>query len=366
MKRYRNLGTLIALVLLCVCPLLAACGTLEVGIARTPTPQASPTPGPTETVPAPTPTSTVPAPTSTSTATALPTATPSPASTPTPQPPTPTPEPEHRRIRFAAGATDAMMIGTLPPGGAERYVLRALAGQALILDVTAPHPVLLSVWGADGAVLKRAVGGTSHWEGELPSTQDYFLELASAGPGIDYRMAVTIPGLVEPTPSLNTYRNEEHDFEIQYPSDFAVEVTCSPEAVTADPVVGFRLIGDRYYAGTNLLDACVVIGVDRSAEARATCLEPRPIEEYLGQEQINAITFSKGSRGGVAAGNIYDVTSYRTLHHDACYEIALFLHSHSLGVYSPGTISEFDRQEVIDRLVQILHTFRFIGHVSER
>ena len=361
MKRYRNLGTLTALILLGVCPLLAACGTLEVGIERTPTSQASPTPGPTETVPAPIPTSTVAAPTPTSTVTALPTAMPSPTSTPTPQPPTPTPEPEPRRIRFAAGAMDAMMIGTLPPGGAERYVLRALAGQTLVVDITAPHPVLLSVWGADGTVLKREVGGTSHWEGELPSTQDYLLELASTGPGIDYRMAITIPGLVEPTPSLNVYRNEGYGFEVQYPSDFTVEAACSPEAVTADPVVSFRLTGDPYYAGTNLLDACVIVGVDRSADARATCLEPRPIEEYLGQEQINAITFSKGSRGGVAAGNIYDVTSYRTLHHDACYEIALFLHSHSLGVYSPGTVSEFDRQEVMDRLVQILHNFRFTG-----
>jgi len=352
MGRYSNVGMLTAMVLLFVYTLVLACGTLEVGIERTPTPQASPTPGPTETVPAPSPAATV---------TALPTATSAPASTPTPGPPSPTPEPEPRRIRFTAGTTSAAVAGTLSPGGADRYVLRALVGQTLIVDVAAPQPVLLSVWGADGTVLKREMGGTSHWEGELPSTQDYLLELASAGSEIEYRMVTTIPGPVEPTPALNTYRNEQYGFEIQYPSDFAVEATCFPEATIGNPVVSLRLVGEPYHAGTNLLDACVIVGVDRSAEAREICMEPRPVEEYLGAEEINATIFSRGARVGAGAGHVYDVTSYRTLHGDACYEIALFLHSHNVGVYAPGTVSDFDRGAVMDRLVRVLETFRFTG-----
>ena len=55
MGRYSNAGMLTAMVLLFIYTLVLACGTLEVGIERTPMRQASPTPGPTETVPAPSP-----------------------------------------------------------------------------------------------------------------------------------------------------------------------------------------------------------------------------------------------------------------------------------------------------------------------
>lgn len=292
---------------------------------------------------------------------APPTATriPMPEPTHTPVPPTPTPEPEPRRIRFAEGATSATVFDTLQSNGVNRYILRALGDQSLIVDITAPNPVLLRVWGMDGTVLKQQVGGTTHWEGELPSTQDYVLELTSSGPETDYQMTITIPRLVEPTPALNTYRNEEYDFETQYPSNFVVEVTCYPAAVRGEAIVSFRLTGAQYYAGTNLFEACVIIGVGQDEEARSTCLEPSSYEEYLGEEEFNSISFYKGSLVEGAAGNVYEVTSYRTLHEEACFEIALFLHSGNIGMYTPGDVSEFDREEVMNRLRQVLYTFRF-------
>jgi len=100
--------------------------------------------------------------------------------------------------------------------------------------------------------------------------------------------------------------------------------------------------------------------VGRSEEARSTCLEPRDsLEEDLGEEEVNSIPFHKGSQVEAAVGNVYEVTSYRTLHDDACYEVVLFLHYANMGVYSPGTVSEFDREAVVARLRQVLYTFRF-------
>jgi len=293
-------------------------------------------------------------------------ASPTPAFSPIPEPSSTTrpitssPEPEPGRILFAEGTISATVISTLQSGGVDLYILRALAGQTLIVDIAAPHPVLLNVWGVDGTVLKEEVGGTTHWQGTLPYTQDYLVELASTGPEIDYQMTITVPRLVEPTPTQSIYRNVEYDFEVRYPSDFAVEATCSDAALMGDPVVSFHLAGPQHYAGTNLVEASVIIGVGQSEEIRATCMSPRtPLEEYLGEKEINSVTFYQVSRVGVATGNVYDVTSYRTLRGNACYEIALFLHFHDVGVYKPGTVSAFDRETVMNRLSQVLYTFRF-------
>jgi hypothetical protein len=52
--------------------------------------------------------------------------------------------------------------------------------------------------------------------------------------------------------------------------------------VIGDPQMSFRQMGTLYYAGTNLVEAWVIIGASRSEEARSTCPEPRiPYEEYL-------------------------------------------------------------------------------------
>jgi hypothetical protein len=337
-----------ALLLMCVCLLLAACGELEIGIERTPTLPATAVLTPTSTSAV-----VVPSPTATHTAAA-------PDPTPTPLPPTPTPEPPPTRILFARNATSATVTDTLQPMGADRYVLRALAGQILIVDIAAPHPVLLYVWGADSTVLKSDMEGTTHWQGTLASTQDYFVELVSTGPEIEYQMTVTIPELVAPTPAWNVYRNAEYHFEIQYPADLQVKVDCAPAALMGDAIVGFWLTGTQYYTGTNLAQACVMVGVGQNEEARTTCLTPTvPHKESMGTKEINSVVFYQSSRVEGAAGNVYDVTWYRTLYDGACYEIALYLHSHNMGVYEPGTVSEFDRETVIDRLTQVLYTFRF-------
>jgi hypothetical protein len=230
------------------------------------------------------------------------------------------------------------------------------------VDIAAPTPIVLRVSGENGTVLVlERLDQAPRWEGRLPSTQDYVLELVSTGAAIEYHMTVTIPRLSAPTPAVrSTYRNPECGFEVQVTSDFGAGLTCPTAAVIHDPVASFRLVGDPYYASTNLLDACVTVGVDRSEAARSTCLGPRdPHERYRGQEEINGIRFSKLSQGGVAAGHIYDVTVYRTLHADACYEVTSFLHYANPGVYAPGTVSEFDREAVINRLREVLATFRF-------
>jgi hypothetical protein len=101
------------------------------------------------------------------------------------------------RIRFAPGATSATVRGSLEEGQMRHYVLRALAGQRMIV---APHAttgeVGLIIAGADGQVLLSGRAGTPGgvFEGILPVSQDYLIAAqARGGIGADYTLEIAIP-----------------------------------------------------------------------------------------------------------------------------------------------------------------------------
>jgi hypothetical protein len=97
------------------------------------------------------------------------------------------------RIQFAPGSTWATVGGDLLSNSSRLYVLRALGGQTMYVDVASPgSSVGLSVWGADGEFLKWHGDGVPEWNGLLPATQDYYLEVVSTEPS-DYSMTVEIP-----------------------------------------------------------------------------------------------------------------------------------------------------------------------------
>jgi hypothetical protein len=112
-----------------------------------------------------------------------------PVAGPTSPPPT--------RITFQPGGTSATMQGTLVPNGIDRYVLRALAGQMMVIDFApSQQNVTLSISGADGTVLASGAARIDTWRGQLPSTQDYNIAvLSNAAVVATYRLQVTIPPL---------------------------------------------------------------------------------------------------------------------------------------------------------------------------
>ena len=143
-------------------------------------------------------------PTPTATATSEPTATSIPPTvTPTPVPPTatalpptatPTPAPAAERIRFAPGATQAAVEGYLPADATQRYVMHVAADQYIAMDATVGTTgggLRFSIVGADGTVVKPM--GDAHVQTVVPSTQDYFVELASDIGAVNYQMSVLIP-----------------------------------------------------------------------------------------------------------------------------------------------------------------------------
>ncbi len=100
------------------------------------------------------------------------------------------------RIQFARGATSATVNGELARRGIDRYVLSALKGQSMQVDVNSPGgAVVLAVEGADGASLLSRSNGETAWSGGLPKSQDYIVSVISTGPATGYSLTVTIPPL---------------------------------------------------------------------------------------------------------------------------------------------------------------------------
>lgn len=168
----------------------------------------------------------------------LPAATPEPPTpeppTSTPKPPAPTaePEPASTRIQFEPGATSAAVSGSIEQNGVERYVLRASAGQMMDVSITSLNSdVLIDVWGADGTVLKRHADGRAYWRGELPSTQDYFIEAVSVGDETDYTLTVIIrariqfePGATSATVTGHIGQNDIHHYVLRASAGQTMEV----------------------------------------------------------------------------------------------------------------------------------------------
>ena len=103
---------------------------------------------------------------------------------------------EPKRIQFARGATSATVNGELARRGIDRYILTAMAGQAMQVDVNSPaETVVLAIQGEDGTILLNRGNGETAWSGVLSENQDYIVSVISTGSADGYSLTITIPPL---------------------------------------------------------------------------------------------------------------------------------------------------------------------------
>jgi len=101
------------------------------------------------------------------------------------------------RIAFDPGETSAEVSDTIEERNTHYYVLRALEGQEMTVDISSPNDdVLLTLVGEDGMPLKRYQHGPPSWTGVLLATQDYYIFAVSVGPATSYTLDVQIAPLV--------------------------------------------------------------------------------------------------------------------------------------------------------------------------
>lgn len=158
---------------------------------------------------------TPPTSTATATATLAPTNTPPPTSTPQPTstpPPTSTPRPistslpppssasRPQRIQFAPNATSATIQGQVEPFDRNQYVLRAMAGQTMYVDLrSGGGRANFAISGvSDGQPYKRLENEARSFSFTLPRSQDYLITVGAADVGAAYTLFVSITGSTRP------------------------------------------------------------------------------------------------------------------------------------------------------------------------
>lgn len=85
------------------------------------------------------------------------------------------------RLLFNQGAPHTLVRGVLPANGKRDYVVRALAGQILVVEVASPSGRVKLTVSPIGANQSAApiVTEVLQWSGSVPSTQDYLITLTT-------------------------------------------------------------------------------------------------------------------------------------------------------------------------------------------
>ncbi|MBU0510755.1 MAG: hypothetical protein KJ638_03505 [Chloroflexi bacterium] len=99
------------------------------------------------------------------------------------------------RIQFEPGAISATVSGRTVEGYIASYVLAAQGGQTMnIVLVPNPNAAALTVWGfSDGQPYMRAQMGSTTFNMQLPSTQDYIIDVVpQGGQEVDFTMTIEI------------------------------------------------------------------------------------------------------------------------------------------------------------------------------
>jgi peptidoglycan/xylan/chitin deacetylase (PgdA/CDA1 family) len=108
-----------------------------------------------------------------------------------------------KQIRLEPGATSATYQEEITFNGIHTYLVRAMAGQTMTATVRSPHnDVLLSIFGG-GRTLASIFSEVTNWTGEVPTAQDYNINLVAVGSDTSYTLTVEIVGKAsrDPTPS---------------------------------------------------------------------------------------------------------------------------------------------------------------------
>lgn len=271
------------------------------------------------------------------------------------------------RIRFGTGESSTSVTGTLHQGETLHYVLSAFAGQIMRVYVE-PRGAELSIHGADGTVLFPADDQVQFWRGELPSTQDYLIDVAHSATAIgptDKPLLLSIAIVPQGKSSQQfNYADPVSGFELSYSEYFAVgQPPPVFETLGETAVLGLQFTGTTYFDHTNLNEAAIAITTRSAGPAETGCGLPFPPGGVVSSDQITnakGIDFDRIEYADAGAGNRYTVIAHNVKHGSSCYTISFYLHSGAIGNYPPG-ISEFDRAGVLNHMQDVLDSFRFLN-----
>jgi len=107
---------------------------------------------------------------------------------------------DSRYLVFEPGTTTAAVRGVLQAQAAKEYLVRALAGQLVIVELASPTGgATFTIRGVDdGQVLEGIDNATKWWRGSVPATQDYLITVTA--PAVTpYELAIAFDPRQAPT-----------------------------------------------------------------------------------------------------------------------------------------------------------------------
>jgi hypothetical protein len=152
------------------------------------------------------------------------------------------PNTEATRIQFQPNATSWHTPGDLAPNASIRFVLSALKGQILTVELTtdqdsgAGPAASVYIQGADGQVLTPDL--TMKWKGTLLASQDYYIEVRSlAQQNLTYSLLVAIPAIGS-TPYVPVSQSVCQTLQEMATQAIPATFTLEASAAFTDPVTG--------------------------------------------------------------------------------------------------------------------------------
>jgi hypothetical protein len=263
-------------------------------------------------------------------------------------------------IQFDPGGTSEDIQGSVPAGGSKTYMLGAVQSQIMSVSILGGY-FPLQIQGRDGQVLCPAEENAEcyFWRGELPATQEYYIIVKSSNDQTKYTMRVAInpPGI---DAQYFQYQNPSTGLSLTYPDTFAPAIPV-PANYKTEPELALQFIDSTYYDNTNLSEVYFLVSSTSDSQVVKTCTEPNQNgggpEQIVGNEGINGYTFVHNRAEGAGAGNFYQQEIYRMVNNNVCYEVIYYIHSTNIGNYPPGTVTEFDRDTILQQLYGVFSTF---------
>jgi hypothetical protein len=170
--------------------------------------------------------------------------------------------------------------------------------------------------------------------------------------------------------NLRTYKNTDYGFEIQYSKNYQFQLPTDPSAFQASYFVksGISLaqisIPGSLYKNTNFTEGSLSMAVRNNTTAGQCQTYFKGSDELELMEdkiKIGKNTFHTAEFSGAAAGTRYDTTLYRIRSGETCYELELVRAFSNIQNFEPGMVNEVNEDEVLERLNEIVETFKLIN-----
>jgi hypothetical protein len=178
-------------------------------------------------------------------------------------------------------------------------------------------------------------------------------------------------------PSAQTYICADRSFKLSVPSGYSIHTGKDKPSHSYIPVChDVSLVCITFppgqYQGTTFGDASIEVTLLAPKTAEA-CLNQGTLEVSTYPDAvfqidsrsptrvIDGVRFLHASGGGAASSHDIASDRYRGYKNGRCYELALSVTFTNFGVYDPGSIKEFSRQDekqVTEELRRILDSFR--------